>query len=102
MNRKLIYIFAVLAAGIFLISACQQDAVGARRISPTIPDERITLPGEDETFGAGQVRICVCKNNCGCEFSGAGLCVKSEGNNACKEDCIETTRYYEYGLPIGR
>ena len=33
MNKKLVYIFVVLVAGIFLISACQQDAVGARRIN---------------------------------------------------------------------
>ena len=30
LNKKLVYIFAVLIIGIFLISACQQDAVGAR------------------------------------------------------------------------
>jgi len=50
MNRRLVYLFAVLVVGLFVVSACQQDAVGGRRISPTIPDDELTLPG-DEVFG---------------------------------------------------
>ena len=42
MNKKLIYLFAVLVAGIFLISACQQDAVGGR-----IPVNRNINDNED-------------------------------------------------------
>ena len=41
MNKKLVYIFAVLVAGVFLISACQQDAVGK------IPMNR-NIIGDDE------------------------------------------------------
>jgi len=41
LNKKLVYIFAVLVAGVFLISACQQDAVGK------IPMNR-NIIGDDE------------------------------------------------------
>lgn len=42
MNKKLVYLFAVLVAGLFVISACQQDAIGGR-INRNIGDGKIKL-----------------------------------------------------------
>ena len=65
LNKKLIYIFVVLVAGLFVVGACQSE-VG---INPTIPRDDTTLPG-GEVLGGGEVLI-------SCPCSGEGEC-KSE------------------------
>ncbi len=50
MNKRLVYLFAVLVIGLFVMSACQQDAVG-RRINPTI-DRGIANYGNNPNSGA--------------------------------------------------
>ena len=84
MNKKLVYIFAVLVAGIFLISACQQDAVGGRRISPTIPREK------QLDWGEGGLVTCLCSQG------GTGDCdLKNtkirddEGFDVWKIECVK-------------
>jgi len=65
LNKKLVYIFAVLVAGLFVVGACQSE-VGVRP-RPTIPRDDTKLPG-DEVLGGGRVIVdCPCNGEGECK-----------------------------------
>jgi len=65
MNKKLIYLFAVLVAGLFIVSACEQ-AVG-RRVNNKVISPGGKGNGDDRLLGGGEVHV-------SCSCSGAGTC----------------------------
>ena len=89
MNKKLIYIFVVLVAGLFVVGACQSE-VG---INPTIPRDDTTLPGGDnELFGIGgqEWNSCVCNGNGQCKLDGHIQDVMNERGEKIGEEMITT------------
>ena len=67
LNKKLVYLFAVLVAGLFVISSCsQQEAVGVRARNLDLGEDNVpVLPGDNER----NIKANSCNNDEVCEIN---------------------------------
>ena len=86
MKKRLIYIFVILVVGLFIISACKQDAVG-RKITTSVEKKPVDNLGELESGGRGHCLAdcggksysADCQGGCSCDCSKSPVCSCNEG-----------------------
>ena len=72
MNKKLIYLFVILVTSIFLLSACQQEAVGRKVMNANIGGKESaggSAGGSGEITGGRQVTDCYCSGTGNCALT---------------------------------
>ena len=98
MNKKLVYLFVVLVAGLFAVSACEQ-AVGRRVVNRDADDEEIQgdLQAQQVVLGGGDNKV-FAQMNC-VDNGGNGFDVPNLGHRdyMCTITCEDGQTFKVYG-----